>query len=134
MSIKVTGKNGTQRFLNKPDIRAAVCLQVAGGGYSAWQTAGAIELQRELETTGRAKYKGVTIELVADAFHHHNVWATTGQAPILCLDYARGFFSVDTIGSIDAPEATLTGSTIKHDFDKGTLIGVGPGITFREEV
>ncbi len=134
MSIKVTGKNGTQRFLNKPCIRANVCMQVAGGGYTAGQTAAAIVLQRELETTGRAKYKGITIELVADAVHHRNILAITGAYPVLGLDYDRGFFSAETIGSIDAPEATLTGSTIKNDFDKGTRISVIPGITFCEEV
>ncbi len=39
-----------------------ICLQIAGGGWSAKQTAKALELQAKVNETGKAKFKHITIE------------------------------------------------------------------------
>jgi hypothetical protein len=45
------------------DALAAVCLQVCGGGYTASQTAQAMQLQSKVRTAGKATKNGITIAL-----------------------------------------------------------------------
>ena len=42
-----------------------ICLQIAGGGWTASQTANAMRLQADVERDGVGKHKGVTVKKVA---------------------------------------------------------------------
>ena len=43
------------------EILAEVCLEVAGGGYSAGQTAAAMQLRQQVEETGKGKLGKTTV-------------------------------------------------------------------------
>lgn len=52
-------------------------------------------------------------------------WTTTGGIPPY-VDYARGFYSCECIGSIDAPQFVPSGGTVKGE------VAVIGGLSFRE--
>lgn len=64
MTITVTRRINAEKAYESvfPDaILAEICLEVAGGGYSAGQTAAAMQLRQQVEETGSGKLGKTTV-------------------------------------------------------------------------
>ena len=63
--IKITTKSGVTRTF--PDDKlAAICLELAGGGYTAAQTAKAMQYQDALTKEGTLKVRTMTITITKE--------------------------------------------------------------------
>lgn len=61
--IEITKGNSTQRF--SLDKLAAICVQLAGGGYTMTQTAKAMDIKNKLNAGQMVKTNGYTVKIIA---------------------------------------------------------------------
>ena len=61
--IEITKGNATQHF--PMEKLAAICVQIAGGGYTMAQTAKAMDIKNKLNAGQMVKINGYTVKIIA---------------------------------------------------------------------
>ena len=60
--IQITYRDGSTRVFPR-DKLAAICLELAGGGYTEKQTAKAMLMQSQLLKANKVKHRGIKLEV-----------------------------------------------------------------------